>query len=119
MPLGDGEIGVIKSDESFDFWALRCVQETRHDIGEVPAEQRGLEPYRNHVGTPPARFGRAGDGGFAGRAFPEHLPIQAPRLTAPDIVRCAAGISFPSSLLRGMPRRLTKCKANRYDPCGK
>jgi hypothetical protein len=68
-----------------------CVQEARHDIGEVPAEQWGLEPYRNRVGPPPARFGRAGDGGFADRAFLEHLPIQTPRLTAPDIVQCAAG----------------------------
>ena len=49
------------------------------------------EPYRNRVGPPPARFGRAGDGGFADRAFLEHLPIQTPRLTAPDIVQCAAG----------------------------
>ena len=94
------------------------VQETRHDIGEVPAEQLGSEPYRNSAGHD--------------LAVQEMEDLQAGRfvctcqykrrtsliLMSYGIPQAGESISYLSCLLRGMPRRLTKCEANRYGPCG-
>ena len=40
-------------------------------------------------------------------------------LTSYGVPQAGESISYLSRLLRGMPRRLAKCKANRYGPCGK
>ena len=40
-------------------------------------------------------------------------------LTSYGVPQVGESISYLSRLLRGMPRRLAKCKANRYGPCGK
>ena len=40
-------------------------------------------------------------------------------LTSCSILRSGGLMSYLSRLWRGMPRRLAKCKANGYGPCGK
>ena len=40
-------------------------------------------------------------------------------LTSYSVPQAGESMSHLSSLLKGMPRRLAKCKANGYGPCGK
>ena len=40
-------------------------------------------------------------------------------LTSYSFPQAGESVSYLSRLLRGMPRRLAKCKANGYGPCGK
>ena len=40
-------------------------------------------------------------------------------LASYSVPQAGESFSYLSRLLRGMPRRLAKCKANRYGPCGK
>ena len=95
------------------------VQETRHDICEVPAEQWGSEPCRNSAGRDLAvqEMEDLQAGRFVGTC--QYKRRASLILMSYGIPQAGESISYLSRLVRGMPRRLTKCKANRYGPCDK